>query len=212
MPRINQSLVGLLPKEAQKYETPQCYIADIKNKISWFFKLNKKETGYLTVRKRSARMIAYNPDGTIDYANCVYDDNDWKYVTKLKGNLLTNGGRDFVHAQVLTNTAAGTRGANGVGVSVNTGGADVAHTAVAGEITTGGLTRKVADTITHSAGTNTAQFITTFTATATHTAVQLAGTFNNIVSGGTLTHENTFTATTLNNTDQLELTWGFTYG
>ena len=138
--------------------------------------------------------------------------NDWKFVTKLKGNLLTTAGRDFVHAQVLTNTSAGTRGAGYIAVSVNTGGSSVAHTAVAGEIAGTGLARADATTKTHTAGANTTQFIHTFTATGgAHTAVQLAGTFN-AASVGILVHENTFTPTTLADGDSLELTWNFTYG
>ena len=197
--------------QLQEYQEPRLYLKDLFYKIKWFFRSNKKETGYLTVRKRSARVIAYLPDGEIDYANCKYDDDDWRYITKLKGNLLTDAGRDFVHAQALTNTSAGTRGAGFIGVTVNATAASAADTTLTGEIASGGLTRVDATTKTHSAGTNTSQFIHTFTATTTHTSVQKAGTFN-AISVGTMLHENTFTATTLNNTDQLELTWNFTYG
>ena len=122
-----------------------------------------------------------------------------------KKNVLTNNGRDWMHAQVYTNTAAGTRGAGFIAVSVNAGGADAAHTAVAGEIVTGGLERADATTKTHSAGTNSTTIAHTFTAGAQHTAVQLGGLFN-AASGVTLVHENTFTPASLESADTLTVT------
>lgn len=128
-----------------------------------------------------------------------------------KENLLTNGGRDFFHAQVYTNTAAGTRGGNFIAVSANAGGAAAGHTAVAGEITTGGLARADADTKSHTNGTNVSTVEHTFTASAIHTDVQLSGLFN-ASTVGTLTHENTFTAVTLQINDTLKVTWTLTLG
>lgn len=214
--KSSQLLQTLIP-EAQQYEDSKNFLKDQWYKAKWAVTPNKKELGYLTVKVRRAERDPQDPSkplrmwrkqaipGPIIYIN------DWKFVTKLKGNLLTNNGRDLVHAQVLTNVSAGTRGAGFIAVSSNAGGASAAHTAVAGEIASGGLSRADATTKTHTAGTNTAQFIHTFTASAGHTDVQLAGTFN-ASSGVTLLHENTFTATTLANGDSLELTWNFTYG
>jgi hypothetical protein len=136
----------------------------------------------------------------------------WETIADKKPNLLTNGGRDFFHAQCYTNTSAGTKGSMELAVSTNTGGASAAHTSLAGEITTGGLGRLPATTITHSAGTNTTTLVKTWTASATHTDVQLAALFNTATTGGTMTHEATFTATTLVSGDQLELTWTLTLG
>jgi hypothetical protein len=175
-------------------------------------KEEKKLAGFVTVRVRRAERDPRDPSQPLrDAQGQIIYATDWKFITKLKDNLLTNGGRDFVHAQVLTNTSAGTRGAGFIAVSANAGGASAAHTTLAGEIASGGLTRADATTKTHSAGTNTSQFIHTFTASAGHTDVQLAGTFN-ASSSGTMLHENTFTATTLANGDGLEITWNFTYG
>lgn len=210
-PSKQQLILQTVLPEVNDYLSPKYYWADKWNKVKWFFETNKKELGFLTVRKRSARIIAYKPNGEIDYENCIYSDDDWKFVIKLKGNLLTNGGRDFIIAQSLTNTSAGTRGAGFIAVSSNTVAPSASDTTLAGEITTGGLARADATTKTHTAGTNTAQFIHTFTATATHTDTQKAATFN-ASSAGTMLHENTYTVTTLNNTDQLELTWNYTYG
>jgi hypothetical protein len=198
----------------QEYDKPSEWFKDkwylVKHKLK--SREEKRLAGYVTVRVRRAERDPRDPSQPLrDGQGKIIYRTDWKFVTKLKDNLLTNGGRDFVHAQVLTNTSAGTRGAGYIAVSVNTGGANASHTAVAGEIASGGLSRADATTKTHSAGTNTTQFIHTFTASAGHTDVQLAGTLN-AASVGTLLHENTFTATTLANGDGLEITWNFTYG
>lgn len=132
-------------------------------------------------------------------------------LAKDKKNLLTNGGRDFFHAQVYTNTSAGTRGGNFVAVSSNAGGADAAHTSLAGEIASGGLTRADADTKSHTGGTNVSTVEHTFTASAQQVDVQLSGLFN-ASTVGTLTHENTFTAATLEINDTLKVTWTLTLG
>ena len=157
------------------------------------FNKKKKPTGFITVRVKRA------------------NTDVWETIVYKKPNLLTNAGRDFLHAQGYTNTSAGTIGANYLAVSVNTGGASAAHTSLAGEIASGGLSRAQATTITHSAGTNTTTLKYTWTASATHTDVQLGGLFN-ASSAGTLVHEATFTLTTLVSGDQLELTWVITLG
>jgi len=135
----------------------------------------------------------------------------YEFLAKDKHNLLTNGGRDFFHNQVYTNTAAGTRGSGYIAVSSDTGGASATHTALAGEITTGGLGRADANTKSHTTGTNVSTIEHTFTASATHTAVQLSGLFN-AATGGTMTHENTFTSVTLQSGDTLKVTWTLTLG
>lgn len=155
------------------------------------FKRLKGKSGFLTVQvKRKAGI--------------------WQYLDILKPNLLTNGGRDFIHAQSYTNTSAGTQGANYVAVTVDTGAPAAGDTTLTGEIATGGLARALS-TPAHSAGTNTSTLTITFTASATHTAVQKAGTFN-AASAGTMVHENTFTSTNLVSGDQLALTWTMTLG
>ena len=128
-----------------------------------------------------------------------------------KPNLLTNGGRDFFHAQVYTNTSAGTRGANFIALTTDSSGADATDTSLPSEITTGGLGRAVATTITHSSGTNSTTLNKVFTASTTHTAVQMSGTFN-AASSGTLAHEAVFTAVTLVSSDTLSVTWTLTLG
>ena len=132
-------------------------------------------------------------------------------IVKDKHNLLTDNGRDWMHAQVYTNTSAGTIGSNYLALSENAGGSSAAHTAVASEIATNGLTRAQATTLTHTTGTNTTTLAKTFTASGAFTAVQLAGLFN-ASSGVTLSHENTFTSTALASSDLLTVTWTLTLG
>ena len=128
-----------------------------------------------------------------------------------KPNLLTNGGRDWMIAQVYTNTSAGTRGSGFIALTSDTGSPAAGDTALASEITTGGLARADATTKSHTGGTNSTTIQHTFTASATHTAVQKSGLFN-ASSGVTLSHENTFTAVTLQSSDTLQVTWTTTLG
>lgn len=133
----------------------------------------------------------------------------WIILCENKHNLGTNAGEDFLHAQMYTNTSAGTRGAGFIAVSSNTVAPDVSDTTLAGEIGSGGLERADADTKDHTGGTNTTLIEHTFTASATHTDVQKTALFN-AASTGTMPHENTFTATTLNSGDELKISWTIT--
>ena len=89
---------------------------------------------------------------------------DEQILCKDQHNLLTTDGRDFFHAQVYTNTSAGTRGANFIALTTDSSGADAGDTTLPSEITTGGLARAVATTITHTNDTNTTTLVKTFTA------------------------------------------------
>lgn len=122
-----------------------------------------------------------------------------------KKNLLTNTGRDWMHAQVYTNTSAGTRGAGYLAVTTDTGAPAAGDTTLASEITTGGLARADAGTKTHTGGTNSTTIAHTYTASAIHTDVQKGALFN-ASSAGTMAHENTFTAASLQVNDTLTVT------
>jgi hypothetical protein len=132
-------------------------------------------------------------------------------ICKDKHNLLTNSGRDWMHAQVYTNTSAGDRAAGYIGLTSNSGSPAATDTVLTGEISSGGLTRADATTKTHSSGTNSTTIQHTFTASATHTAVVKAALFN-AASSGTMAHENTFTSVTLQSSDTLQVTWTVTLG
>ena len=136
---------------------------------------------------------------------------DEQILCKDKHNLLTTDGRDFFHAQVYTNTSTGTVGANFIALTTDSTGADAGDTTLPGEISTGGLGRAIATTITHTDDTNTTTLVKTFTASGTHTAVQMSGTFN-AASGGILAHEAVFTSVTLVSSDTLQVTWTLTLG
>ncbi len=151
----------------------------------------------------SARMRMWNP------RELKYDS--WFSLGSGK-NLLTNAGRDYMHTQVYTNTTSGGRGFNFVAISENTAAPAAGDTSLAGEITTGGLARKVADTITHTGGTNTSQLITTWTASLAFSAVSKGATFKDLAQGQTMGHEFQFAPAALNVNDQLQLTNTFTLG
>ena len=136
---------------------------------------------------------------------------NWIPITEHKHNLLTNGGRDFIHNQAYTNVSAGTQGSRYIAVTTDSGAPAAGDTTLTGEISTNGLARAAATTNTHSNGTNTSTLGITFTATGAHTSVQKSALFN-ASSSGTMTHENTFTAVTLATNDQLQVTWTLTLG
>ena len=155
---------------------------------------NSDGNGYVTVTVNKGR-----PDEII--------------IQKDKFNLLTTSGRDFFHNQVYTNTSAGTKGGNAIAVSANAVNPVAGDTTLVGEITTGGLTRVQAGTISHTVGTNSTTIENVFTATAIHTAVHKSGLFNQDTIGGQMTHASEFSAdVTLQIGDTLTVTWSTTLG
>ena len=137
---------------------------------------------------------------------------DEQILCKNKPNLLTNNGRDYAIAQFYTNTSAGGVGMNFIALTVNTAAASASSTLLTDEITTNGLERALATTISHSGGTNSTTLNKVFTASGTHTAVQKSGTFNQLAVGGTIGHEAIFTPVTLASPDTLSVTWTLTLG
>lgn len=140
------------------------------------------------------------------------DQEEWETLIQDKPNLLTNGGRDFIHNQSYRNTSAGTEGTRYIAVTTNATAPDAADTVLTGEITTNGLARAAATTNSHTNGTNVSTLGVTYTATGSHTNVQKSGLFNQLSVGGTMTHENTFTPVSLVTDDQLQVTWTLTLG
>ena len=137
---------------------------------------------------------------------------DEQILCNNKPNLLTDDGRDYAIAQFYTNTSAGGVGENFIALTVNTAAASTDSTLLTGEITTNGLERALATTISHSTGTNSTTLAKTFTASGTHTAVQKSATFNQLAVGGTIAHEAVFTPVTLASSDTLAVTWTLTLG
>ncbi len=151
--------------------------------------------------------------------------NGYVTITKNKGkedehtvqedikNLLTTSGRDFFHAQDYTNTSAGTKGGNAIALSLDATNPAAGDTTLVGEITTGGLTRVQATTISHTVGTNVTTLEKTFTATIVFTNLHKSGLFNQNTIGGQMTHASQFTSdVTLAIGDTITVTWTLTLG
>jgi len=128
-------------------------------------------------------------------------------------NLLSTSGRDFFHAQVYTNTSAGTKAGNGIAVSNDATNPVAGDTTLVGEITASGLTRVLATTISHTVSTNVSTIEHEYTATAVFSAIHKSGLFNQDTLGGQMTHASEFTADVdLQISDTLTVTWTLTLG
>jgi hypothetical protein len=122
-------------------------------------------------------------------------------------NLITNGGKDFISAQIGS-TSPGTNGANYIALTTDSTSPAATDTTLASEITTGGLAR-AQGAYAHTTGTNTFTVSKTFTASSSFTGVQKAGLFT-ASSSGTMLAETTFTSVNLNSGDTLTITWTIT--
>lgn len=170
--------------------------------------------GFITVRKYSAK------------------EDKWITVCENKPNLLTNEGRDHMHAQVYTNVTQGaaTRAFHFMALSADSNAVSATHTAEgtsAGnwdasgmEITSTGLARvevvASGGTTTHTAGTNQTVHDKTFTNTSGGQVanIQKVGLFNaaDATGGEKLGHEASFTATTLENNDKIQIIYTLNLG
>ena len=170
---------------------------------------NVESHGYVTVRKYSAK------------------EGKWTTIVENKPNLLTNEGRDHMHAQVYTNSAAGTRGFNFMALSADSNAVSATHTAEgtsAGnwdatgmEITATGLARlDVSADASHTGGTNSTVIDHTFTNTSGSqvASIQKVGIFNaaDATGGEKLGHEASFTATTLEDQDKIQIIYTLNLG
>lgn len=133
-------------------------------------------------------------------------------ISYLEPNLLTDGGRDWMHQQVYTNTSAGTRGSGWVGVTTNTTGPAAGDTSLTGELSSNGFTRADATTKTHTNGTNSSTIEHTYTASGTVAAIHKSAMFN-ATSGGTMSHIANFSAdVSVISGDTLKVTWTLNLG
>lgn len=163
--------------------------------------------GYRDPETKEFYKIPYDP--TITYLDPVYDD--WKEFAKPEHNLLTNAGKDYLHAQFWTNNAAGGVGCNFIALTESTLTPAVTDTTLGGEITIQGLQRVIAGTRTHTAGSSTTILSQTFTASGSFTDVKASGLFN-ASSSGTMAHIANFStgSGTLASGDQLAVSWTMT--
>lgn len=116
----------------------------------------------------------------------------YETLFELAKNLVTNTGRDWMHAQLYTNTSSGTQGARYISLSETTSEPDETWTTLTGEIASGGLSRAAASpNPSHVSGTNVTITEKTFTASANFPNTQVVGLFN-ASSSGTLVHAGRF--------------------
>ena len=107
-----------------------------------------------------------------------------KQLAFMKHNLLTDAGRDWMHAQVYTNASAGTRGAGYIASTESSITPAAGNTTLTGEISTNGLARADSTTKTHSAGTNSTTIEHTFTAAGAFTAAPTRSAGYQMAIGG----------------------------
>ena len=131
-----------------------------------------------------------------------------KQIALFQHNLLTDAGKDWMHAQVYTNTAAGTPGAGFIASTESVITPAVGNTTLTGEIATNGLSRVDAGTKTHTAASNSTLIEHTFTASGSFTSV-LASALFNASSAGTMPHIANFASGsgTLVANDTLKISW-----
>lgn len=124
-------------------------------------------------------------------------------------NVITNGGRDFLHTQGY-GTAPAANGLNYIALSNDTLTETAASTTLSTEITGNGLAR-AQGTVTHTAGTNTTTVQRTFTCATAPQAAQKAALFT-ASSAGTMNHALAFTQRSLQVGDTLQVTFTITLG
>lgn len=124
-------------------------------------------------------------------------------------NVVTNGGRDFLHTQGYGTSGLGANGLNYIALSNDTLTETSASTTLSNEIVANGLQR-AQGVVSHSAGTNTTTVSKTFTATGAQSA-QKAALFT-ASSSGTMNHALAFTQRSLQSGDQLVVTFTITLG
>lgn len=128
----------------------------------------------------------------------------WEEGCRYMPNLMTNDGRDRIHAVSYTlTTLSGNAGFNFMGVTSNATAPAATDTTLTAEITTNGLTRVAVATVTHTTGTNSTVMDHTYTATGSFTAVIKVGLFN-LVAAGVMGHEGLISSTDLASGDKLE--------
>jgi hypothetical protein len=137
-----------------------------------------------------------------------------KQLALFKHNLLTDAGEAWMHAQVYTNTAAGTRAAGYIAATETSITPAVGNTTLTGEITDRGMPRADATTKTYTGGSNSTIIEHTFTVSGAGFTSVLASALFNAASVGTMPHIATFTTGSgiLAANDTLKITWTLVLG
>lgn len=171
--------------------------------------------GYTTVTQWRITGVDMRYKLHIKGTNDSYYLAKWTKVATLaenKKNLLTNSGRDWMHAQVYTNTGTGTRASGFISASSDATAPAAGDVAVAGELAVSGFTRADSVTKTHTAGTNSTLIEHTFTASGTVTGIQKTGLHWASSGSNNLSHENTITSADVVSGDTLKISWTVNLG
>ncbi len=142
---------------------------------------------------------------------------EWIYLAKDKPNTITNAGQDFIASWVNNNGSVSWGGAPQVqnstsaspvyiALSNDVNPASESDAMLPGEITSNGLDRKIASTVTHNKSSNTLTLVATWTATGTQSA-QKSGLSPHSGANSVIYFEATFSQASLQANDQLQLTW-----
>lgn len=176
---------------------------------------NVPSNDFCSISHKQSRKLLENSSEISGYVTVIKNkgrDNE-EIIQIDKPNLLTLSGRDFFHAQAYTNTSPGTRAGNAIAVSADATDPVDTDTTLVGEITTDGLERVEASTISHIVGTNLTTLEEVFTATAVFANIHKSGLFNQVTIGGQMTHAREFDAdVNLQIGDTLTITWLATLG
>jgi hypothetical protein len=145
-----------------------------------------------------------------------YDEKTGLWLTKpidedeLVWNIITDGGRDYLHQQCYATSGLGTNGLNYIALSNDATAPAAGDTTLTGEIVSNGLNRQQG-TVSHTVGTNQTTVQKVFTFTGGTQAVQKSALFN-LSSSGVMAHEVQFTQRTLNTNDTLTVTYTISLG
>lgn len=123
-------------------------------------------------------------------------------------NVVTNAGRDFLHAQCYS-TGPAANGLNYIGLSNDALTETTSSTVLSSEIVSNGLSRAIG-AYAHTSSTNTTTISKTFTASGAQ-AAQKAALFT-ASSSGTMNHVLAFTQRSLQTNDTLAITFTITLG
>lgn len=169
---------------------------------------------YVPIGRASMQVTQRRPDDFIKdkvTGLWVADPRSFKVIDEpeVVWNLITNGGRDFLHSQGYNTTGLGANGLNYIALSNDTLTETATSTTLSSEIAANGLTR-AQGTYAHTASTNTTTIDRTFTASGTQSA-QKAALFT-ASSAGTMNHVLGFTQRNLLTSDTLQITYTITLG
>ena len=154
-------------------------------------------------RKADGTEPRYLPDGSLDLASVDIVSDETVH------NVITNGGRDFLHTQGYGTAPAG-NGLNYIALSNDTLTETATSTTLSTEIAANGLSR-AQGTVTHTAATNTTTIAHTFTCSTASQSAQKAALFT-ASSSGTMNHALAFTQRTLQVGDLIAITFTITLG